>query len=91
MIFGLNILACAAPLLVPVFAASLGTASVAQGFRVMAVFGLALWLPLVVVVFWGCARGWLDRLAALSSRIPLWTGVVFVILGLWSVYFGVAT
>jgi cytochrome c-type biogenesis protein len=89
VLFGLNIPACAAPLLAAVFAASLGTASVAQGFWVMAVFGLALSLPLVAAVFWGRARGWLDRLAALSNRIPFWTGVVFVLLGLWSVYFGV--
>jgi cytochrome c-type biogenesis protein len=89
ILFGLNIPACAAPLLAAVFAASLGTASVAQGFWVMAVFGLALSLPLVVAVFWGRARGWLDRLAALSNRIPFWTGVVFVLLGLWSIYFGV--
>jgi cytochrome c-type biogenesis protein len=89
VVFGLNIPACAAPLLAAVFAASLGTASVAQGFWVMAVFGLALSLPLVVAVFWGRARGWLDRLAALSNRIPFWTGVVFVLLGIWSIYFGV--
>lgn len=55
------------------------------------IFGLALSLPLVVAVFGWRARGWLDRLAALSSRIPFWTGVVFVIPGLWSVYFGVVT
>jgi cytochrome c-type biogenesis protein len=89
VVFGLNIPACAAPLLAAVFAASLGTASVAQGFWVMAVFGLALSLPLVVAVFWGRARGWLDRLAALANRIPFWTGVVFVLLGIWSIYFGV--
>ncbi len=42
VLFGLNIPACAAPLLGAVFAASLGTASVAQGFWVMTLFGLAL-------------------------------------------------
>lgn len=89
VLFGLNIPACAAPLLAALFAASLGTASVAQGFGVMAIFGLALSLPLIAAVFWGRARGWLDRLAALSNRIPFWTGVVFVLLGLWSIYFGV--
>lgn len=64
-------------------------ASVAQGFWVMAIFGLALSIPLAAAVFWGRARGSLDRLAGLSTRIPFWTGVVFVLLGLWSVYFGV--
>jgi cytochrome c-type biogenesis protein len=55
----------------------------------MAIFGLALSLPLVAAVFWARARGWLDRIAALAQRVPFWTGVVFVLLGLWSVYFGV--
>jgi cytochrome c-type biogenesis protein len=91
VLFGLNIPACAAPLLAAVFAASLGTASVAQGFWIMAVFGLALSLPLVVAVFWERARRCLDRLAALSNRIPFWTGVVFVLLGVWSAYFGLYT
>ncbi len=88
ILFGLNIPACAAPLLAAVFAASAGTATLAQGFWVMAVFGLALSLPLVVAVFWGRARGWLDRLAALTQRVPFWTGVAFVLLGAWSVYLG---
>lgn len=90
VLFGLNIPACAAPLLAALFAASAGTASVARGFVVMAIFGLALSLPLIVAVFWGRARGWLDRLGALSERVPVWTGVVFVALGLWSIYFGIA-
>ena len=89
VIFGLNIPACAAPLLAAVFAASAGTATVAQGFWVMAVFGLALSLPLVVAVFWGRARHWLDRLASFTHRVPFWTGVVFVVLGAWSVYLGI--
>jgi cytochrome c-type biogenesis protein len=90
VLFGLNIPACAAPLLAAVFGASLGTASVAQGFWVMALFGLALSLPLVAAVFWGRARGWLERLAALSGRMPFWTGIVLVLLGAWSAYFGLA-
>ncbi len=91
VLFGLNIPACAAPLLAAVFTASLGTASVMQGFWVMAIFGLALSLPLVAAVFWRRARGWLDGLAALSGRMPFWTGVVFVLLGAWSAYFGIVT
>lgn len=89
VIFGLNIPACAAPLLAAVFAASFGTATVAQGFGMMAVFGLALSLPLVAAVFWARAQGWLDRIAALTQRVPFWTGVVFVVLGVWSVYLGI--
>ena len=91
VLFGLNIPACAAPLLGAVMAASLGVGSVARGFLVMTIFGLALSLPLVVAVLWPPARGALDRVAALSSRVPVWTGVVFAVLGVWSIYFGVRT
>lgn len=90
IIFGLNIPACAAPLLAAVFAATAGAATVAQGFVAMTVFGLALSLPLAAAVFWPRARRWLERLAAFSSRVPFWTGVVFVGLGAWSVYLGLA-
>lgn len=88
VLFGLNIPACAAPL---VFAV-LGTASlgpgIAQGFMSLALFGLALSAPLLLALCWGPARRALDRLAGLSARIPFWTGVVFVALGLWSIWFG---
>lgn len=90
ILFGLNIPACAAPLLAALMAASVGAASVARGFVVMAIFGLALSLPLVLVVFWGRARSWLDRVAARSERVPVWTGLVFIALGAWSIYFGLA-
>lgn len=88
VLFGLNIPACAAPLLAALMAASVGAASIVQGFVAMAVFGLALSLPLVLVVFWAPARHWLDRFASMSDRLPLWTGVLFIVLGAWSVYFG---
>lgn len=91
IVFGLNIPACAAPLLGALMAASAGAGSVARGFVVMAVFGLALSVPLLILVVWGRARAWLDWLAAFSERVPRWTGVVFVGLGAWSIYFGVAT
>jgi cytochrome c-type biogenesis protein len=88
VLFGLNIPACAAPLLAVVMGASLGAASVAQGFLMMALFGLALSVPLVVLVLSGRARRWLDRLAALSARVPFWIGIVFVVLGAWSILWG---
>lgn len=91
VLFGLNIPACAAPLLAAVFAASFGTTTVAQGFWMMALFGLALSFPLVAVVFSGRARAALDRMAQAAERLPFWTGVVFVVLGTWSVYLGLNT
>lgn len=93
LVFGLNIPACAAPLIF----ALLGTTAlssggsvttVATGFFTLALFGLALSLPLLVALSWERARIALDKLAALSARLPLLTGVVFIGLGLWSIYFG---
>jgi cytochrome c-type biogenesis protein len=86
LVFGLNIPACAAPLLAAVLGANLGAATVGQGFLTMALFGVALSLPLVAVVVWKRARGWLHWLASLSQKLPLWTGVLFILLGVWSIF-----
>ena len=60
----------------------------AGGFVSLAVFGFALSLPLVLAVLFAPARRALDWLAGLSGRMPLWTGIVLVALGLWSIGFG---
>lgn len=92
LLFGLNIPACAAPLILALLgSAAAGAASAADlviGFVTLALFGLALSLPLVAAVFFARARALLDRLAALSGRMPRWTGLVLVLLGLWSIWFG---
>lgn len=90
IIFGLNIPACAAPLIFALLGATaLGTgANVATGFFTMALFGLALSLPLVAALFFAPMRRLLDRLAGLSFKMPFWTGVLFIALGIWSIYFG---
>jgi len=89
---GLVIPACAAPLLLALLAAAAaGGASgvtLAQGFASLALFGFALSLPLVVAVLFAPARRALDWIAALSRRIPFWTGVLFIALGLLSIWFG---
>jgi len=92
LLFGLNIPACAVPLLVILLGSSAvhgatGGALVA-GFVSLALFGLALSLPLVVAVLFERARRALDWLAGLSRRMPFWTGVLLVALGLWSIWFG---
>jgi cytochrome c-type biogenesis protein len=92
LVFGLNIPACAAPLLLALLglaaAEGVSGSALGTGFVSLALFGLALSLPLVVAMFIAAARSMLDRLAALSGRIPRWTGVLFVLLGLWSIWFG---
>lgn len=92
VLFGLNIPACAAPLLLALLGASAASGarggSAAEGFVALALFGFALSLPLVVAVLFAPARRALDWLAALSRRIPVWTGVLLVALGAWSIWFG---
>jgi len=92
LLFGLNIPACAAPLLFALLGAAAGGgasgATLMNGFGSLALFGLALSLPLAVVVLIPAARGALDRLAGLSGRAPRWTGIVLIALGAWSIGFG---
>lgn len=90
LLFGLNVPACAAPLIfVLLGSTAVGAgANVAKGFLTLALFGLALSLPLLLALSWDPARRVLDRLAGLSVSVPFWTGLVFIGIGLWSVYFG---
>jgi cytochrome c-type biogenesis protein len=92
ILFGLNIPACAAPLIFALLAAvaagGASGATLAAGFVSLAVFGLSLSLPLVAAVLFEPARRALDRLAALSRRLPFWTGLLLIALGLWSIWFG---
>jgi cytochrome c-type biogenesis protein len=91
VLFGLNVPACAAPLIFALLGAAVagGAAgqTLAMGFTALALFGLALSLPLVVAVLFKGARRALDRLAALSRRLPVWTGLLLIALGLWSIGF----
>jgi cytochrome c-type biogenesis protein len=92
VLFGLNIPACAAPLLLALLAAAAAGgavgATLANGFVSLALFGLALSLPLIVAVLFEPARRALDWLAELSRRLPFWTGLVLIALGVWSIWFG---
>lgn len=89
--FGLNIPACAAPLLLALLAAAAagGAAGLeyAAGFASLALFGLALSAPLVLAVLSAPVRRALDRLASLTRRMPFWTGLALIGLGLWSIRF----
>jgi cytochrome c-type biogenesis protein len=92
LLFGLNIPACSAPLLFALLGAAAASgvsgATLAKGFSSLALFGIALSLPLALAVLIPAARRALDWLAGLSRRIPFWTGIVLIALGLWSVWFG---
>jgi cytochrome c-type biogenesis protein len=89
VLFGLNLPACAAPLLVVLLgSASASLAQVTGAFLSLALFGLALSLPLAVMVVWPRARRLLDRLTSASRRVPALVGLVLVAVGLWSIYLG---
>lgn len=94
LIFGLNIPACAAPLLLVllgvVAAGSASGNALLGGFVSLAVFGLALSLPLVAAAVFEPARRLFDRIAGLSTKIPFWVGLLLITLGLWSIWFGLS-
>ena len=93
VLFGLNIPACATPLVFVLLGlAAVGGSTggtLAGGFISLALFGLALSAPLVLAMLYPPAQRGLDWLAALSARIPFWTGLVLILLGLWAIGFGV--
>lgn len=87
--FGLNVPACAAPLLAVLLGdvalrAASGAGPVYGGLTLL-LFGLALSSPLLLAVFTQRGRRLLDAIARLASRMPRWTGGVLVLLGLWSI------
>ncbi len=91
-LFALNIPACAGPLLIALLASAAAYGAtgltLVNGFVSLALFGLALSLPIVVAVLFPGTRRVLDWLAGLSHRIPTWTGLLFIVLGIWSMWFG---
>lgn len=88
-VFGLNIPACAAPLLAVLLGGTAAQAaaggSVVYGAATLLAFGLALSSPLVLAVFTQRGRRLLNRIARMASRMPRVTGAVLVLLGLWSI------
>lgn len=92
LLFGLDIPACAAPLIFALFGAAAAGGSlrgtVVHGFITLALFGLALSLPLVLAVVSPAARRELERLSTFSARAPMVIAILLMGLGLWSIYFG---
>ncbi len=86
--FGLNIPACAAPIIFGLLgmAATSGTAT--TGFVMMAVFGLFLSLPLIPVIGFPVAATGMEKLSAYLRQNRWILAIVFIFLGLWSIWFG---
>jgi len=86
--FGLNIPACAAPILFGLIGFATSSGAVTLGFATMAVFGLALSLPLALFAASPAASSLAAKL--LSGRpARRWVfAIVFLALGVWSIWFG---
>jgi cytochrome c-type biogenesis protein len=88
MLFGLSVPACAAPLLFAVAASAAGSGAYALGFTTLALFGLALSVPLLLVA----AVPKLSRALETMHGSPRWLrriiGLLLIGMGLWSVWFG---
>ncbi len=86
--FGLNIPACAAPILFGLLGLAATTGTIMAGFVMMFLFGLFLSLPLVPFATIPSLAGWLERLGRKMKRVRWLIGVIFILLGLWSIWFG---
>ncbi len=95
---GLAIPACAAPLLLVLSGVSGAAGASARldtgdGFILLAIFGLSLSLPLIPLSWFPALAGRIERLTlhlARDGRLNHVAGGVFILLGLWSLYFAFA-
>ncbi|EYD71455.1 hypothetical protein Lokhon_03104 [Limimaricola hongkongensis DSM 17492] len=86
--FGLNIPACAAPILFGLIGTATASGSAATGVLMMSVFALALTLPLIPLSVAPGLAGGLDRVANWLKPRRWLLGAIFIGLGLWSIWFG---
>ena len=86
--FGLNIPACAAPILFGLIGTATASGSTATGILMMAVFAAGLTLPLLPLSAVPRLAGSLDRLADWLRPRRWLFGSIFIALGLWSIWFG---
>ena len=86
--FGLNIPACAAPIMFGLLGLAATKGTFAAGFTMMALFGLALSAPLLVIAVQPKLVPCLNRLSQMLKHMRLVLGLIFVLLGIWSIWFG---
>jgi cytochrome c-type biogenesis protein len=90
VVFGLNVPACATPLIFALLASAAasgaGGATLLSGFVSLGLFGLALSAPLLAILLLPGSRHALNALASLSQRVPVWAGLILVALGVWSIW-----
>jgi cytochrome c-type biogenesis protein len=85
---GLNIPACAAPILFSLLGLSATLENISEGFLLMFFFGLFLSLPLGVIVIFPRLAEMLRILAVKMKQLRWLVGMVFILLGVWSIWFG---
>jgi len=86
--FGLNIPACAAPILFGLVGLAAGSGAASLGFATMAVFGAALSLPLAVLAASPLGPSLAHRFAGGGAASRWIFAAVFLLLGVWSLWFG---
>ncbi len=86
--FGLNIPACAAPILFTLLGLAATSGTALTGFFMMALFGLFLSLPLLGFALNKKLAEWLDRVGQRLKGGGWIIGLIFVVLGVWSIWFG---
>ena len=86
--FGLNIPACAAPILFGLLGLAATTGTVVTGFAMMFLFGLFLSSPLALIAAVPSLARRLETLGERMKQTRWLVGVVFTLLGLWSIWFG---
>lgn len=88
LVFGLNIPACAAPILFAVIGTATVSGSATTGFLLMSVFAFALSLPLLLLTAVPVLTRPLDWFADWLRPRRWLLGAIFVALGTWSIWFG---
>lgn len=91
-LFSLNIPACAAPLLALLIGSAATTARTpAAGFLFLAVFGLAISLPVAAGIAVPALQRPILSLSRWSDRIPVITGLLLATVGAWSIVLALRT
>ncbi len=84
VVFGMSAPTCAGPLLLALLGKA-GITGVANGFISLALFGLALSAPLLVIATSRRASDLLSRVGKHSSRVLLFAGVILVFVGVLTI------
>lgn len=90
-LFSLNIPACAAPLLALVIGSAAVAQSLATGFLLLAVFGLAISLPVAAGLVIPVLQRPILSLSRWSDRVPVVSGVLLAAVGPWSILLALRT